>query len=327
MEITERALTARPAELLSMVARLRERGWGVALDDVGADPNSLALLPLLRPDVIKLDLSLVQDRPSAQIARIVSAVNAEAERSGSVILAEGIETGEHLAIALSLGATLGQGWMLGLPGDLPAGTAPPGGSGQAFTGVVAAGHTIDPAQTMRTALPKIRHREAAGTRTPYEMAAAVRVTRIAQKDLLIEVSKHLERRAMESGESTVVLSTFQDARFFTPSTYRRYAQLATSAAFVGALGAGMSLSPAPGVRGADLAVGDPLLGEWDIAVVGPHFAALLVARDLGDEGPQSTRRFSFVLSHDRELTIASATMLMSRMAPETSVAARLAATA
>ena len=28
---------------------IRSRGWGIALDDVGADRDSLALLPLLRP--------------------------------------------------------------------------------------------------------------------------------------------------------------------------------------------------------------------------------------------------------------------------------------
>jgi EAL domain-containing protein (putative c-di-GMP-specific phosphodiesterase class I) len=78
-------------------------------DDVGADRASLALLPVLRPDVVKLDLRLVQERPTGEVAEIVCAVNAEAKRSGSVVLAEGFETEEHLQIALSLGATLGRG--------------------------------------------------------------------------------------------------------------------------------------------------------------------------------------------------------------------------
>jgi len=294
MELTERELTARPAELLQLVAEMRAHGWGVALDDVGADPNSLALLPLLRPDVIKLDLSLVQQRPSAQVARIVSAVNAEAERSGSVVLAEGIESAEHLTIASSLGATLGQGYLLGRPGPLP--SALP--------------------STSAPALPLARRDAGVSTQTPYEMAAAVREPRTARKLLLIEISKHLERSALEAGESVVVLSTFQEATFFTPTTRRRYMDLAARSAFVGALGAGMQPAPAPGVRGARLDAGDPLLGEWDIAVVGPHFAATLVARDLGDSGPDAERRFSFVLSHDRELAVSVALMLMSRMLPE-----------
>ena len=37
LEITERALASRPADLLRTVDRVRAAGWGVALDDVGAE--------------------------------------------------------------------------------------------------------------------------------------------------------------------------------------------------------------------------------------------------------------------------------------------------
>src|SRR3954452_3295247 len=119
LEITERALASRPAELLRTVARVRELGWGVALDDVGVESASLAFMSLLRPDVVKLDLSLVQERPSPVIAEIMNAVNAYAERTGALLLAEGIETEQHLATAMALGATLGQGWFYGRPSATP----------------------------------------------------------------------------------------------------------------------------------------------------------------------------------------------------------------
>src|SRR3712207_7947806 len=41
LEITERALATRPAELLRTVERVRSVGWGVAVDDVGAEAMSL----------------------------------------------------------------------------------------------------------------------------------------------------------------------------------------------------------------------------------------------------------------------------------------------
>ena len=117
VELTERALTDRPAEVLAAVAWLRERGCGIALDDVGVDERSLALMPFLAPDVIKLDMSLIQARGATPVAaRVLNAVAAEAERSGAVLLAEGIETEEHLARARAVGATLGQGWLFGRPG-------------------------------------------------------------------------------------------------------------------------------------------------------------------------------------------------------------------
>ena len=119
LELTERALTDRPAEMLARVDALRGLGLAIALDDVGADRRSLALMPFVRPDVIKLDLRLVQENPTPAIAAIVHAVNAEAERSGAVLLAEGIETEEQREVARALGARYGQGWLFGRPGALP----------------------------------------------------------------------------------------------------------------------------------------------------------------------------------------------------------------
>jgi diguanylate cyclase (GGDEF)-like protein/PAS domain S-box-containing protein len=248
---------------------------------------------LLRPDVIKLDLRLVQQRASADIAEIVSAVNAEAERSGTAVLAEGIETEEHIAVARGLGATLGQGWLFGRAGALPEQLPEFRGS---------------PVTIVDRPRPEPLD-------SPYQLAATI-APRSARKSLLIEVSKHLERQAMRAGEATVVLATFQDVSFFTPATQRRYTRLARSAAFVGALGKDMPAQPLPGVRGGVISAFDPLVGEWDIAVIGPHFAATLVARDLGDDGADADRRFEFVLSHDRELAIAVASSLMTRIAPQ-----------
>ena len=79
------------------------------------------------------------------------------------------------------------------------------------------------------------------------------------------------------------------------------------------IGAGVGAEPEPGVRGADLAPDDPLRLEWDMVVVGPHFAVALVARDLGDTGPDAERRFEYVLTHDRDLVIEVAADLMARM--------------
>ena len=75
----------------------------------------------------------------------------------------------------------------------------------------------------------------------------------------------------------------------------------------------MPEDPAPGVRGATLESGDALRGEWNIAVLGPHYAGALVARDLGDAGPDRERRFEFVLTFDRDLVVDVAAALISRV--------------
>ena len=60
VEVTEQALIERPEAMLRALTRLRSAGWGIALDDVGGDSRSLALMSVLYPDVIKLDLRLLE---------------------------------------------------------------------------------------------------------------------------------------------------------------------------------------------------------------------------------------------------------------------------
>jgi diguanylate cyclase (GGDEF)-like protein/PAS domain S-box-containing protein len=292
LEITERALAHRPAELLRTVERIRSFGWGVALDDVGADPLSLAFMPLLRPDVVKLDLRLVQDQVGPDVAEIMSAVNAYAEDSGALILAEGIETEEHLRLARGLGATLGQGWLFGRPAAEATSPYP-------------IGELAFPSAAFSTGVD----------RSPFSCLPVGTAVRRAPKRLLIQLSKHLEREAGRLGRTAMVTSTFQHARHFTPQTVTRYTQLAARVGFVGALGEDLSPEPAPRVRGATLGPGDAVLGEWDVMVVAPHYAAALLARDLGDQGPDLERSFEFALTFDRTTVIAATSAILTRIAP------------
>ena len=302
LEITERAISARPADLLTCVRRLRQAGWRIALDDVGADDMSLAFMPLLRPDLVKLDLRLVQDRPGPAVAQIMNAVNAYAQRSGAQLLAEGIENETHLQMARALGARLGQGWMFGRPSS----------------------GLNDAMPTSELLLPPPAPTSSPGS--PFECLPADTTLRTSTKALLIELSKHLEEQARGHGATCVVVSTFQYAKHFTPATARRYERLATQVGFVAAIGEGLTEEPAPGVRGAAIHGDDRLRGEWDVAVLAPHFSAALLARDLGDDGPDAERRFEFALTYERSVVSAAAESLLSRVAPlpaRTSTPARI----
>ncbi|MCZ2814504.1 diguanylate cyclase domain-containing protein [Modestobacter sp. VKM Ac-2984] len=304
VEITERALATRPADLLRAVERVREVGWGIALDDVGAESMSLAFMPLLRPDVVKLDLRLVQQRPGPAVAEIMNAVNGYAERTGALILAEGIEDEAHLAMARALGASLGQGWHFGRP----ASTAAPGRA------------------VGRLDLPSYSSSPVDTDASPFSCLPPGTQLRTAPKALLIELSKHLERQAMRLGETCVVAATFQEARHFTPSTSLRYRDLVARTGFVAALGEDLPIEPVPGVRGAHLAADDPVRGEWDVVVLSPHFSAALLARDLGDSGPDLQRRYEYALTYDRSTVERAAVALVARVAaqpaPELPVADR-----
>jgi hypothetical protein len=293
VEISERAVLHRPADLLHTVDRIRDAGWGLAIDDVGINPESLALLPILDPDVVKLDLSVIQDRPSRHTGSVLRAVLAQAERSGAAIVAEGIETPEHREIALGLGASLGQGWLFGRPGPLPF------ESGVEPTGPLA----IRP-------VPSIARAAA-----PYDLVHERIPMRTARKDLLLAISRDLEDQANRLNAAPVVLAAFQHVRHLTPGTVARYRELARRCAFVATFAVGLDPEPIPGVRGAALPPGDALCDEWTVVVLSGHFAGALVARDLGDTGPDGQRRFRYGITHDRHLVTETAAALLGKIPP------------
>jgi EAL domain-containing protein (putative c-di-GMP-specific phosphodiesterase class I) len=169
VEFTERELLRRPAQVLEAAHRIRERGGRVALDDVGADPASTAFLALLKPDVIKLDMALIQTDPTPHVAETVQAVMAHSERTGAHVLAEGIETERQLETALSLGARFGQGYRFGRPAPLPS---------------LPSVDAISPILAVPDATEDVD--------TPFDLVARSGNLRTSRKPLLVEMSKHLE---------------------------------------------------------------------------------------------------------------------------------------
>ena len=294
LEVTERALAHRPGPLLAMVDAARRAGWRIALDDVGVQPASLSLMPFLRPDVIKLDLRLVQDRTTVQAAEVVNAVAVQAAQTGAIVLAEGIETRAHADLARSMGASLGQGYLLGRPAPLPSASVPAG-----YRWPSAAATTL-----ARSPRPE---------GSPWQQLPEGTLVRRATKPLLMAVSRWLERQAVALGDPAVLLATFERSRHFTPATARRYTELARGATVVGVFAQQMPAHPAPGVRGVDLAPTDALCAEWDVLVLGPHFAGALLSYDMGDTGPDSERRFDYTVTYDREQILAAAEPLLRRL--------------
>jgi EAL domain-containing protein (putative c-di-GMP-specific phosphodiesterase class I) len=289
VEITERALADDLAGVLAGAERLRAAGCAIALDDVGVQPESLAFIPLVRPEVVKLDLKLLRTVKDPATVTVAGAVRAYAEQAGAEVVAEGVETPDDLTRALVLGATLGQGWLWGR-GERE--FTPPVADPERFT-----------ARPIGAALET----------TPFDVVRAGRV-RHAPKHLLVPVSKTLELMALQESVPPVVLAAFEHVQFFRPSTAVRFTELAARLPFVAALGVGMPRSPAPGVRGAGLAAEDRLAGEWTVVVLGAHTSAALIARDLGDTGPDPDRQFEFVVSYDRSVVTASAHAMAGRIA-------------
>lgn len=292
VEFAERRIGEDPAGLLAAAERVRASGWGVALDDVGAEPDSLALLPFIQPDVVKLDMSLLHGQDRAHTAAVANGVRAYAEATGATILAEGIETPAHERAARVLGATYGQGWLYGRPAPLPAGVS---GVDHPFPLRPAAG--------------------ADQRSTPFSLASSRLPVGRATKELLLPMSRHLEDQAMVGGQSVALIGCFQEARHFSTRTRRRYAELGGRSVFAAALAAGLGDSGSPRVMAVDLPAGDPLIEEWNVVVVGPHFAGALLARDCGTAAPDMQREFDYAITHDRDLVVGAARRLLRWVTP------------
>lgn len=287
LEFTERALTSDPARLQWFATRLRHVGIAVALDDVGSHPASLALMPFLRPEVVKLDQRLVQGPLDDEVARVAAAVGAYAERNGAIVLAEGIETPEHERRARALGATLGQGYRFGRPAALVG--------------------TDGPSPRASAGAPQARPPEGPTRLSPLAAVARVRPLRRGPLEEVRVAATVLEQRALTAEGPTVLLGSVGPDGIPRGEHARRFATVAEHSSLVTLFGVGTALPR--GVRGAALAEGDPLRSEWDVAVVGPHVAAALVARPCG------LGEMVYAVVHDRDLVLEVARSLMSRTVP------------
>jgi EAL domain-containing protein (putative c-di-GMP-specific phosphodiesterase class I)/CheY-like chemotaxis protein len=118
LEITERTSLDRFKDLRERVARLREMGFRIALDDLGAGYAGLTSFTSLEPEFVKLDISLVRDiHDNRTKQKIVSAMVSLCHDMGKQIIAEGVEAREEHEVLVSLGCDLLQGYFFGRPGS------------------------------------------------------------------------------------------------------------------------------------------------------------------------------------------------------------------
>ena len=116
LEVTESAAMRDAQRAVPVLARLRDAGVLIAIDDFGSDYSSLSRLRELPVDVLKLDRSFLRGVPAdPEASAMVKAILALADALGLNAVAEGIETAEQEAFVREHGCALGQGFHLGRP--------------------------------------------------------------------------------------------------------------------------------------------------------------------------------------------------------------------
>lgn len=126
LELTEHAVVGCYDTLRAALADLRCAGVRLAIDDAGAGYSGLQHIVRLRPDIIKLDISLTARIDTDLVRRSLgTALVGFARTTGATIIAEGVETEAELAALIALEVPLAQGYLLGRPAPLTAETLTP----------------------------------------------------------------------------------------------------------------------------------------------------------------------------------------------------------
>lgn len=119
VEVTEHSSVEDYDRVERLLHPLRDQGLRLAVDDAGAGYASFRHILRLKPDIIKLDSSLVQqiDKDDG-IRALASALIRFAEEVDAKIVAEGVETESELAVLRMLNVDKVQGYLIGRPEPL-----------------------------------------------------------------------------------------------------------------------------------------------------------------------------------------------------------------
>jgi diguanylate cyclase (GGDEF)-like protein len=127
VEVTER-FGGRAGSVVKCLRRMKAQGFRIALDDVGTGNSGLAMLKDVGADYLKLDRGIVTASATEPAARaVLLAMATFADRTGAVVIAEGIEDMETLEYLRGLDRNelsdtsmiqAGQGYQLGRPSPL-----------------------------------------------------------------------------------------------------------------------------------------------------------------------------------------------------------------
>lgn len=115
-EITERHSIQDFSLFYRTLDHYRNQGFQIALDDTGAGYSGLSTIADLQPEYIKLDKALIDNIHRDPVKRaLVETIVTFADKIGSKIIAEGIETRDQALCLLDINVHFGQGFFLSYP--------------------------------------------------------------------------------------------------------------------------------------------------------------------------------------------------------------------
>jgi hypothetical protein len=236
---------------------------------------------------MKIDVSLIHEQEHPHAARVMNAITAHAERTGASIMAVGVEDAAHLRTAGGLGAVLAQGFHFGRPGPLPQ---------RAPASPYTIGIGPQPAAS-------------AWDGTPFSIVTRNGGPVRASASVLQVLAGHLEQRVSLEPDPIVVLACLSRDQMLSGAPLDLLEKMAGNASFIAALVRKVPKTPIPEVTLAPIPAGDPLREELTLLLLGPHYSAILAAREV-DRG-----EFDYRLVYNRGVVEQAAHALIHRISP------------
>lgn len=103
-------------ELIYFVRQQRDTGFLIVIDDFGSEHSNIERLILIHPDIIKIDRNIISGIDKDPYRQsILKSIVSLSEMTGSVCLAEGVETTEEVLTCALYGVNLFQGYAIAKP--------------------------------------------------------------------------------------------------------------------------------------------------------------------------------------------------------------------
>ena len=116
LEITETALMEDIAKHLALLAKLRNYGFQVEIDDFGSGYSSLNTLQDIEVDVLKLDMGFLRKTENQERSRVIMhAVIDMSKKLGLTVVTEGVESKEQVEYLTEAGCDIFQGYYFAKP--------------------------------------------------------------------------------------------------------------------------------------------------------------------------------------------------------------------
>lgn len=105
--------------LLDFIARYREQGFLIALDDIGSGHSNMERIAQIKPDVLKIDRSLINGiHTEFHKLEVTRSLISLGRRIGAMVVAEGVECEDEAMALLEMGVDVFQGFYFARPAQL-----------------------------------------------------------------------------------------------------------------------------------------------------------------------------------------------------------------